>query len=149
MNIKWERLLLVAFFGNYLIINLVSAIVALFPASTSGATITPQYVAFVVLAGIAAAILTWWYLCGQSKTAAIKQAIIFGVGGFVIAILTTFVSGISSVLAQTGSFQKVFEILPNFGPYLWNVSTIWLFAYWVVPAAIVGYFLQKKAGGSN
>ena len=123
MKIKWERLVLVAFLGNYLIINLVSAIVALFPASTSGATITPQYIAFVVLAAIAVALLTRWYFCKEeSKSNALKQGVIFGLGGFVIAILTTLISGVSSVMAQTGSISKVFEVLPNFGPYLANWS---------------------------
>lgn len=144
MKNNWERLVLVAFLGNYLIINIVSAIVALFPASTSGG-ITPQYVAFVVLAGIAAGFITWWYFCTNTKNATVRQGTIFGIGGFIIAILTTFVSGISSVLAQTGSFQKVIEILPNFGPYLWNGSTIALLAYWVIPGAAVGYYLQKKS----
>src|SRR3954470_14943989 len=138
-----ERLILIAFLGNYLINNIVAAIVALLPLT--GNT-TAQYVIYFVLAALAAAGFTWWYLRGSSTALALKDGAIFGAGAFVVAVVTAFVSGISGVLAQTGSFTQLISVLPNFGPFIWNWSTLALLGYWVLPAAALGWYLQVQGG---
>ncbi len=138
-----ERLILIAFLGNYLINNIVAAIVALLPLS--GNT-TAQYVIYFILAALAAAGFTWWYLKDMSKGDALTQGAIFGAGAFVVAVVTAFVSGISGVLAQTGSFSQLISVLPNFGPFIWNWSTLALLGYWVLPATALGWWMQM--GGS-
>jgi hypothetical protein len=143
-----ERLILIAFLGNYLINNIVAAIVALLPLS--GNT-TVQYVIYFVLAALSAAAFTWWYMRDLPKGDALKQGAIFGAGAFVVAVITAFVSGISGVLAQTGSFSQLISVLPNFGPFIWNWSTLALLGYWLIPAAVLGWYLQmqsrKMSGG--
>jgi hypothetical protein len=134
-----ERLILISFLGNYLINNIVAAIVAMIPLS--GNT-TAQYVIYFVLAAVAAGIFTWWYLKDMSKSDALIQGAIFGAGAFVVAVVTAFVSGISGVLAQTGSFSQLISVLPNFGPFILNWSTLALLGYWVLPAAALGWWLQ-------
>ncbi len=143
---KWERWFLIAFFGNYVINNVVAGIASLLPAGAAGSVITVQYVTFIVLAAIVVALLTMWYFRPLSKAMALKWAVVFGIGGFVISVLTTFVSGISGVLAQTGSVSTLMSVLPNFGPYLWSWSTLVLLGYWVIPAALIGWWLQPKGG---
>ena len=140
MNV--ERSILVAFLGNYLINTVVAAVVALIPASTSTSVLTPQYITFVILAIIVVGLLTWWYMCKGYRS--LKSGIIFGVIGFVVAIVTAFVTGIAGVLAQTGSLSSVVGILPNFWPFLWNWSTLVLLGYWVIPAALVGWYLGRS-----
>jgi hypothetical protein len=39
----------------------------------------------------------------------------------------------------------MFGIIPNFGPFLMSWSTLILLGYWVIPSAIVGWWLQRKA----
>ena len=141
MNI--ERAILVGFIGNYLINTVVAALVALVPATVGGGFFTPQYITFVVLAIIVVGILTWWY--GQGTAKNVKNGTLFGVIGFLIAIVTAFVTGIAGVLAQTGSFAAIGNVLPNFWPFIWNVSTLVLLVYWVVPAALVGWWLGRGA----
>lgn len=138
-----ERLILVAFLGNYLINNIVAAIVALLPIA--GNT-TAQYVVYFVLAALAAAGFTWWYFKSADKTDGLKQGAIFGVGAFVVAVVTAFVSGIAGVLAQTGSFSQLVSVLPNFVPFIWNPSTLALLGYWVLPAVAIGWWMQYKKG---
>lgn len=140
-----ERAILIAFIGNYLANNVVAALVALIPASTSGATITPQYVVYVALAALVVAILTWWYMRGASRSDGLKAGSIFGAIGFLTAIATAFVTGITGVLTQTGSFSQVMGVIPNFGPFLFSWSTLVLLGYWVIPAALVGWALARKA----
>jgi hypothetical protein len=137
-----ERLILIAFLGNYLINNIVAAIVALLPLH--GNT-TAQYVIYFILAAAAAAGFTWWYLKDMPKADALKAGAIFGAGAFVVAVVTAFVSGISGVLAQTGSFSQLISVLPNFGPFIWNWSTLALLGYWVIPAAALGWYFQMMA----
>src|SRR6185436_16237847 len=103
---------------------------------------TAQYVVYFILAAVAAALFTWWYLNNMSKHDALMKGIVFGVGAFVVAVITAFISGISGVLAQTGSFSQLIAVLPNFGPFIWNWSTLALLGYWVIPAAAIGYWLQ-------
>lgn len=137
MNV--ERSILIGFLGNYLINTVVASLVAFVPVSAGGGILTPQYISFIVLAVIVVAVLTWWY--GASS---LKNGIIFGVIGFVVAILTAFVTGVAGVLAQTGSLSAVVSVLPNFWPFLANLSTIILLGYWVIPAALVGWWMQPK-----
>jgi hypothetical protein len=144
-GMKWERLLLIAFLGNYIINNVVAGIVSLIPASTGGGLLTPQYISYVIFSAIVVGLLTWWYFCPLSRMNAMRAGIVFGVGGFIISILTTLVSGIAGVLAQSGSLSQVWTVLPNFGPFLWNWSTLLLFLFWVIPATLVGWYLQMKA----
>jgi|GEM_PF-781800 len=146
LSMRIERLILIAFLGNYLINNIVAAIVAVLPLS--GHTMA-QYIIYFVLAAIAAGIFTWWYMMGMSKADGLKQGAIFGAGAFVVAVITAFVSGISGVLAQTGSFSQLVSVLPNFGPFIWNWSTLALLGYWLIPAAALGFYLQWQAKKSS
>ncbi|MEK7133655.1 MAG: hypothetical protein AAB804_01130 [Patescibacteria group bacterium] len=141
MNI--ERSFLMGFLGNYLINTVVAAIVALIAPSAAGGIFTTQYIAFVVLAAIVVAGLTWWYMNGAPRS--IKSGAIFGVIAFIVAIATAFVTGVAGVLAQTGSFSAVAGVLPNFWPFIANWSTLILLGYWVIPAALVGWYRQPKA----
>lgn len=139
---KYERAILVSFLGNYLINNLVAAIVAILGLSGNA---TAQYGVYIALAAIAVVLLTWWYLKALPKATALMDAAVFGVIAFVVAVITAFVSGISGVLTQTGQISQVVSVLPNFWPFLWNWSTLALLGYWVIPAAVVGYLLQRQA----
>lgn len=139
---KWERLLLIPFLGNYVINNIVAGSVSLIPASTDGGLLTPQYIAYVIFAAIVVALLTSWYLNPLPRMNAMKWGIVFGVSGYIISLLTTLVSGIASVLAQSGSFEQVASVLPNFGPFLWNSSSLFLLGFWVIPAMLVGCAMQ-------
>ena len=139
-----ERSILISFLGNYLINTVVAALVALLPASTDGGVLTPQYISFVVLAVIIVAVLTWW-----RGARGLQGGAVFGVIGFVVAIVTAFVTGVAGVLAQTGSLSAVVSVLPNFWPFLANVSTLVLAGYWIIPAALMGWYMQPKAMGMN
>jgi hypothetical protein len=140
-----ERLILISFLGNYLINNIVAAIVALLPLS--GNTMA-QYIIYFVLAAAAAGAFTYWYFMEVPKGDGLKQGAIFGAGAFAVAVVTAFVSGISGVLAQTGSFSQLISVLPNFGPFIWNWSTLALLGYWVIPAVAIGWWLQMKSGST-
>jgi hypothetical protein len=137
MNI--ERAILVGFLGNYLINTVVAGLVSLVPATQGGGFLTPQYITFVVVSAVVAFILTWWY-----GARGLQGGALFGVTGFLVAIVTAFISGISGVLAQTGSLSSVGNILPNFWPFIWNWSTLVLLCYWVIPAALEGWWLGGK-----
>ena len=141
---KIERSILIAFFGNYLTNTVVAALVALVPASTKPGILTPQYITYVVLAAVVVAILTWWYMKGMRPMNGLKVGAIFGVIGFVVAILTALVSGLAGVLTQTGSLTQMVGILPNFWPFLASWSTLALLCYWVIPAALVGWYLGRS-----
>ncbi len=144
-----ERSILVAFIGNYLINNVVAALVALIPPSTTPDSVfTAQYVAYVILAAIFAAGFAWWALKTVARSRAMNAGILFGVIAFVVSIVTAFVTGVTGVLAQTGSLSQMFAIIPNFGPFLWSWSTLVLLGYWVIPAVIVGVMLQRQAASS-
>lgn len=144
---KIERAILVAFLGNYLINNVVAAIVALIPQGASTSLITPQYIVFVLLAAALVAGLAWWYFKGSAMSGW-KHGLIFGVEGFLVAIVTAFISGISGVILQTGSLSQAFSVLPNFWPFLWNWSTLVLLAYWTIPAAAYGWWIGRGKGAS-
>lgn len=137
MNI--ERSILISFFGNYLTNNVVAAIVALIPASASTGFFTPQYIAYVVLAAVVVGVLAWW-----AGVRGLKAGLIFGVIGFVVALATAFVTGVSGVLAQTGSLSQMFSVVPNFGPFILSVSTAVLLGFWLLPSALVGWMMRPK-----
>ncbi len=138
-----ERAILVSFLGNYLINNVVAAIVALIPPSTSTSLFTPQYITYVILAAIFAGVLTWWHLRG-SRGDPLRSALIFGAVAFVVSLLTAFVTGIAGVLAQTGSLSQMAAIVPNFGPFLASWSTLVLLGYWMIPAAALGWWMKRS-----
>ena len=140
-RMKYERAVLITFLGNYLINNLVAALVALMGLSGNAPA---QYTVYFILAAIAVALFTWWYLCPMSKANAMKESLILGGIAFVVAVITAFISGISGVLAQTGSFGQMISVLPNFWPYVFTWSTLALLGYWLIPAGVVGYLIQKK-----
>jgi hypothetical protein len=146
---KFERAILIAFLGNYLINNVVAGLVALIPASSTGKVITPQYITYVILAAIFAAGLTWWYLRTVPHSDAMRSGIIFGAIAFVVSILTAFVTGIAGVLAQTGSLSQMVAIIPNFGPFLASWSTLVLLGYWLIPAALVGWMAQGRSHAAS
>ena len=138
MNI--ERAILVAFLGNFIINNVVGAIVALLHIGTGGST--AQYGVYVVLAAIFAAVFAWWHLkAGMDRS--IVRGLVFGVVAFLVAVATALLSGIAGVLTQSGSFGQLASVLPNFGPFLFNWPTLALLAYWVIPGAIVGFLMKK------
>jgi len=143
---KIERLILIPFFGNYIINNVVAALAALFPASQTGGLLTLQYIMFVIFALVAGLLFAWWYLKDMSHMMAVKSGAIFGVVGFLVSVATTFVSGIAGVILQTGSFSQAMGVLPRFVPFLWNWSTLVVLAYWVIPAVLVGWYIQMKMG---
>ncbi len=138
-----ERSILVSFLGNYITNTVVAAIVALIPASATPGMLTPQYISYVVIAAIVVAILTWWYMAKAPR--GLTAGLIFGIVGFVVAVLTAFISGIAGVLTQTGSFSQMITVIPNFWPFIASWSTLILFLYWVIPAALVGWWLGRSA----
>lgn len=129
--------------GNYLIITVVASFVALVPVSTSGGMLTPQYITFVVLSALLVGLLTWWYGARDLKNGAL-----FGVTGFLVTIVTAFITGVASVFAQTGSFSAIAGVLPNFLPFLMKWSTLVSAAYWILPAAALGWYMQQKGSSS-
>ena len=143
ISMKWERVLLVAFLGNYIINNVVAGIVSLVPSKTGGGLFTPQYILYVILAAIVAGLITFWYY-RKAPMPTLQTGLVFGASGFIISILTTFVSGVAGVLAQSGSLSQLMTVLPNFGPFLWNWSTLVLLAFWMIPAGAVGWWINSK-----
>ena len=137
-----ERAILVGFLGNYLVNTVVAAVVALVPVDGDGGILTPQYISFVVLAVILVGVLAWWYMSTGERS--LKNGIVFGLTGFIVAIATAFVTGVAGVLAQTGSLSAVVNVLPNFWPFLANWSTIVLLGYWVIPAVAIGWYVGRS-----
>lgn len=141
---SFERLLLVAFFGNYVINTVVAACVAMIPATQGGGVWTLQYIVFLLAAAIAAALTNWWYLKNDTRTNVLQRALIFSVGAFLIALISAFISGTANVLLQTGSFAQVIKVIPNFKDFVFSKQTLYLFGYWIVPAILLGFYLQRK-----
>lgn len=137
---KLQRTILITFLGNYITNTIVAAAVALVPASATPGMLTPQYISFVVLSAIVVGLLTWWF--GAMNT---KDGAIFGALGFVVALAVAFISGVAGVLSQTGSVSQMFAVIPNFGPFILSSSTVVLLGYWVIPAALVGWWNGRKA----
>ena len=108
IRMNWERVLLIAFLGNYIINNVVTGIVSLIPAGAPGSFLTAQYITYIVCAAVVVGLLTWWYFCTAMGT--IKTGLVFGISGFVISILTTLISGMAGVLAQSGSLAQLAKV---------------------------------------
>src|SRR3989344_743015 len=146
---KVERMILIAFLGNYLVNNVVAGLASLVPANPAATEpmLTAQYFTFAILAAITVGIIAWWYFNGARVD--LMQGLIFGVVGFVVTVVTAFITGVSGVLLQTGSLSQVAAVLPNFGPYLVNKTTLVLLVIWILPALLVGWFLQKKSMSSS
>jgi len=137
---NFERSILVSFLGNYVTNNVVAALVALIPVSAAATGIlTPQYITYVILAAITVGIFAWWY-----GARGWKDGLAFGLVGFVVSLATAFVTGVSGVLAQTGSFEQVMAVIPNFGPFLASWSTVVLLGYWVIPSVAIAYFKSPR-----
>lgn len=136
---KIERAILIGFIGNYIINTVIAALVSLIPSTGATGLLTPQHITFVVISAIVVAILAWWY-----GARGLYDGLMFGVIAFVVAIITAFVTGISGVLAQTGSFSSVAGILPNFWPFLANWSTLVLAGYWIIPSALIGWWMGRS-----
>ena len=142
-------MVLVAFFGNYLVNNVAAGFASLVPATQGGNPIlTTQYITFAVLAAITTGIMAWLYMWLNSligrPAGGLVQGLIFGAVGFVVAVLTALLTGIAGVLLQTGSLAQVASVLPNFGPYLWQPTTAILLVVWVAPGALVGWMMQMR-----
>src|SRR3989344_9217442 len=103
---KVERMILIAFLGNYLVNNVVAGLASLVPATPDAPSpmLTAQYFTFAILAAIALGLICWWYLMKGSKEGALQRGAIFGGVGFVTTVVTAFITGVSGVLLQTGSF---------------------------------------------
>lgn len=138
---KYERAILIAFLGNYIINNIVSAVVALFGFAASGNT-TMQYASYIILASVFAAGFAWWYFKGAKPT--LMDGALFGVVAFVVAIVTALVSGITGVIAQSGSLAQLSTVLPNFVPFIFNWTTLAILGYWVIPAVLVAWLMMPK-----
>ena len=121
-------------------LTVLAAIIALIPASATPGMLTPQYISFVVLSALVVAALTMWF-----GVRSLKAGAIFGVLGFVVALLVAFVSGVAGVLTQTGSLSQVLQVIPNFGPFLLSWSTLVLCGYWVIPSALIGWWKGRSA----
>jgi len=142
---KVERMILIAFLGNYLVNNIVAGLASLVPANPAAANpmLTAQYFTFAILAAITVGLMAWWYF--KAAKVDLTQGVIFGVVGFLVTVVTAFVTGVSGVLLQTGSLSQVAAVLPNFGPYLINATTLVLLVIWVVPSILVGMMLGRKS----
>lgn len=137
---NYQKAFLITFLGNYLTNTVVAAIIALVPPSATPGMLTPQYISFVLLSAIVVALLAMWFGVRDLRAGAI-----FGVLGFAVALLVAFISGVAGVLTQTGSISQMFQVIPNFGPFLLSGSTIVLLGYWIIPAALVGWWNGRKA----
>ena len=140
-------MILIVFLGNYLVNNVAAGLASLVPATQGGNPIfTAQYMTFAVLAAITTGIVAWWFF--KEGSGDWMKGLIFGASGFVVAVLTALITGIANVLLQTGSFAQVAQVLPNFGPYLLQWTTLVLLIVWVVPGALVGFIMQSRGGRS-
>jgi len=140
---KCERLLLITFFGNYVISTVASALAALVPNNGATGYVAPQSIAYIVLALIISSCFAYWYLIKKTPETRLRAGALFGIMGFVVAIMTTFISGAASVVAQSGSLSKLVEVLPNFGSYLIGATTLIILGFWVLPSIAVGYVLSR------
>ena len=144
---KWERMVLIAFLGNYLVNNIAAGLASLVPSAQGGnPMLSGQYITFVILAAITTGLIAWWYLMKMSSSDGLMKGLIFGAVGFVVAVVTAFVTGVAGVLLQTGSIAQVGSVLPNFGPYLFQWTTLVLLLVWVLPSVFVGYLMQMRMG---
>jgi hypothetical protein len=155
---KIERLILIPFFGNYIINNVVAALAAMVPESQTQTQTqissvidvigiilhNQQYDTYIVLSAIAAAIFAWWFFRNMPHLMLIKWGVIFGIVAFVVSAATAFVSGIAGTILQTGSFAQAMAVVPRFGSFLWNWLTLIVLGYWLIPAILVAWFMGKR-----
>lgn len=139
-----ERAILIAFLGSYLVNNVAAAFAVFVPAGTSGKMWNAQYITFILLAAVTIAIVTWWYLRPLPKAQALMAGLAFGILGFLVAVVTSFITGVAGVLLQTGSLSTLAQVLPNFWPFLMSWATLILLLDWIIPATIVGWMLQPR-----
>ena len=142
---KVERMILIAFFGNYLVNNVVAALASLVPAAPGSTSMfTAQYITFSVLGAVMIGVMSWWYLQRLSRAGALVSGAIFGGVGFVVAIATAFVTGVAGDLLQFGSLSHTMAVIPKFGPYIINYTTLVLVGLWIVPALLVGWLMHWR-----
>ncbi len=144
---KCERSFLIAFLGSYLVNTPLLALVYLVPgalADTRTGFANPYYLAYLVLSAIVVALLTRWVLAGRASSEALKTGITFGVMGFVIIVLTTFLNNVSSLLFQTGSLAQLSLVLGNFVKLFASLQTLVILGEWIIPAGIMGYLASRK-----
>src|SRR3989338_539478 len=96
-------MVLVAFFGNYLVNNVAAGFASLVPATQGGNPIlTTQYITFAVLAAITTGIMAWLYMWLNSligrPAGGLVQGLIFGAVGVVVAGPTALLAGIAGGL---------------------------------------------------
>jgi hypothetical protein len=140
---KWERMILVAFAGNYIINTLLAGlVVGVLGQGASQGVLTPQYITLALLSAGFVAGITWWSFRTTART--LVQGVSFGVIGLVLAIVTTIVSATMGAIIQTGSFANVGTILAHIPGFLLTIPTLVLVFVWVVPAAIVGYASEQR-----
>ena len=125
---------------------IVSGIVYAIPAGTSDNGYYMQYAFFAFVAALVVGYLTHWYLKGAAHSFPRYQAALyFGVGGFIISLLWSFISGFFGLMYEGGTFGDAVATIPTFVPYVLNWSTLVLASYWIPPALIVGWFGERKS----
>lgn len=135
---------MIAFFGNYLINNVAASIAAFVPAAKLTSTVSWQYVGTVTLAAVSVAIVTWWFF-RRPRQGALVQGIIFGVLGFAVVLIATYVSAISSAIQQTGSFSYVPLAFSQVNASVFNWPVLIILGVWIIPATIVGWWFERRA----
>jgi hypothetical protein len=145
---NFERAILISFLGGYVINNIATMLVMLIPGTPTGTGFKdPHYDMYVALAAIFCAVFAWWYSRGVKEFDMVSGGI-FGVIGFVVSIISVFISGVSGVVLQSGSFAQVGAVLPNFWPFLMSMSTVVLALFWILPSLAVAYYLSNKKGSA-
>lgn len=147
-----ERSILVAFLGSYLVNTVLSMLVYLIPgalADTRAGFASPYYILYVVLSVLLIAGITWWYMRSMSKAGGLIKGIMFGVIGFAVIVITTLLSGISSMLFQTGSLAGIGTALSGFWALMFSLETLVLLLEWLIPAAFIGWWMERKAPRST
>ena len=141
---NFERALLITFLGDFIMTKVLASIVVLVPSATADLW-SPPFLAYYVLSLAAVALFTWWYMLVAPKS--LQAGIMFGVTGFIVAVATEFVAGIFGTLSQTGSLSAVIGVIPSFLPFIASWTTVIQCITWIVPAAAIGWWLQRKATG--
>lgn len=144
----FERLILITFFGNYLINEVAAGLSVLAHVGDDGSGWRP-YAVFVILAAVLVGLITWWVLRPSPRWDPLRIAFTLGVIGILVSVLTTLVSSIFGTLFDTASLSSVGGVLQSFPAFLWDISTLILIGYWILPALVVGWFLSNKTAGAG
>ena len=140
-----ERLILIAFFGESLINVIVVGLVYAIPVGDSDGGYYLQYAFFALVAALVVGYITRWYLRGPiHDPSKFRAALRFGLGGFLISLVWSFVSGFFGLLYGGGTFGDALATIPTFVPYVLSWPTLVLAGYWIIPAMMVGWFLERK-----